>query len=328
MLIGAGLKNSADNAVKVTVQRPVPLMLASAISNIGSVTVAASSWAEIVRTTSSSGPQPCLMALSNAGITNDITFTGSVSIDASTCAIRSNSGVSFTGSVSATVAGVYAATTVSQTGSVSITGPIHQNAGVLSDPYASDTTLQNALTTAASATGSAVSYSGSSNVTLNPGNYTGISVKGSTNITLNPGLYVVNGDVSFAGSTNITGNGVTIVSSGVFDASGSSNVDITAPTTASASNGAIPGVLFASSSSTASKFTGSSAIPFSGLIYYPNGEMDFNGSSTDGSSGCAEVIAASLKFTGSVSAASTCSTYGTLTFGSQNTATTTIQLVQ
>lgn len=328
MLVGAGLVNASDDAVKVTVSKPASLTMAGLITNLSSVTITASAWAEIVSTTNSTGPQPCLMALNTNGITNDITFTGSVTIDSSTCSIRSNSGVSFSGSVSATTAGVYAATTVSKSGSVSITGGIYQNSGTLSDPYTSNTTLQSALTAAQTATGAAISVSGSNNVTLNPGTYSSINIQGSTNITMNPGLYTVKGNVSFSGSTTIRGTGVTMVTAGTFSAAGSSDLLLTAPTTSTATNGAIPGILFASTSSSVSSFTGSSQLPFTGVIYYPNGEMDFAGSSADGSSGCAQVIAGSLKFTGSVSVGSNCSQYGTAVFGSQLTTTTALQLVK
>ena len=318
--IVSGIQNASDTAVKITAKETVPLTLSKVFSSLSNVTVAATGYAELISTGSTS-MQPCMLALGGGtdGITTDttdVTFSGNVSIDANNCSIRSNDDIKFNGSVSVSVGGIYAGGAVTQTGSVSISGPIHQNAGQIPDPYVSFTALQNALTAAATATGTSVSITGSSSVTLNPGKYSGISVTGSTNVTLNPGLYVVNGNVSFAGSSNITGHGVTLILTGTLDTSGSTNADLQAATSANAVNGAIPGVLFASSSTSSSNFNGSSGLPFTGALYYPNGALVFSGSASDGSSGCAELIAKTITMSGSVSLSSNCSTYGLPTFSS------------
>jgi hypothetical protein len=158
-------------------------------------------------------------------------------------------------------------------------------------------------------------------------------------MTLNPGLYSVNGNISFTGSSTVSGSGVSILmgtgsggSAHQFTTSGSTILGLTAATTSAvtgcSTNCAIPGVLFASQSTAGSSFTGTSGIPFSGLVYYPNGSLSFTGSSADGSTGCAEVIASSVRLTGSANLSSGCSAYGTLAFGSGTTNAVVISLVQ
>lgn len=162
--ITTGVQNASDTAVKVTVQQAVPVVLSGLFSAIHSVTVAASAWAEIIGNATSSGPQPCMLALGGdgTGITTDtdITFVGSISINAAGCSIRSDGGVNITGSANITTAGLYAGGSITTTGSIVVNGPKYPNAGQIPDPYLSDTALQAALTAANSATGPTITCTG------------------------------------------------------------------------------------------------------------------------------------------------------------------------
>ncbi|MGA3398563.1 MAG: hypothetical protein ABSC95_05030 [Acetobacteraceae bacterium] len=343
--IVSGVKSSSDAAILVSVQKSIPLTVSRAFSATSSVTVSATSTAEVVSTTTGGGGgQPCLVALAgdSNGTTSgtDISMSGSFVITAPTCTIRSDQGISMSGSADVTTAGLYAGGTISTSGSIMIVGPEYQTAGQIADPYISDTTLQNALTTANSATGSSITCSGSSSCTgptgwgscsagrctVNPGTYSGLSVSGSTNFVFNPGLYTINGNISFSGSTNISGSGVTILmgkgSGNTFTTSGSTIVSLSAATTASATGGAIPGILIASQSTGGSSFSGSSGLGFTGVIYYPNGPLSISGSAASGSATCAEVVAYTITLSGSADLASSCSTYGAATFGSLPVTTT------
>ena len=132
-----------------------------------------------------------------------------------------------------------------------------------------------------------------------------------------PGLYYVKGNISLSGQSTLAANGVTIVSAGTLDLSGGTVSTFTAPTTDDVtSTGGLPGILFASSSTSSSSFTGNAAVPYTGLIYYPKGQVRFTGNATDGSSGCSEIIADSVTLTGNANLGSNCSQYGTKTFGS------------
>jgi len=323
----SGVKNASDTAIKVTVTQNVPLVFANIFSAIGSVTVTASAWGEIV-VSGGAGGQPCLTSLSTT-VTNGISFgVGAFNIHDPSCTIRSNSGMSFSGAATIDAAGLYAANSISESGAISVTGSLNPSSGTIRDPYLSDTTLQTALTNAASASGPAENITTGTH-TLSPGNYDSITVNGAVNLTLSPGLYVVNGNISFSGAANITANGVTIISTGTFGTSSTSalTLNLSAPTTANATGGAIPGVLFASTSSATSTIAGASALPFTGLIYYPNGSLSVTGASTSGGSTCSEIVANTISFVGSANLASGCTSYGTLTFGSLRS-TSTISLVQ
>ena len=93
---------------------------------------------------------------------------------------------------------------------------------------------------------------------------------------------------------------------------------LVAATTANVgTTGAIPGILFASTTTGTATFSGNAALPFSGVIYVPNGNMIFSGNSTDGATGCAEVIAETIAISGNVDLASVgCPAYGAAAFGS------------
>ena len=73
---------------------------------------------------------------------------------------------------------------------------------------------------------------------------------------------------------------------------------------------------------------GARRVPFIGLVNYPNGSMSFSGFSVDGSTGCAELIDRPITLSGSANLAANCPAYGTRTFGSANTTTTAVKLVQ
>ncbi len=344
--IVSGVKSSSDSAVQVTVQKSIPLTISRIFTSTQSVDVTASSTSEVVTTVSGGGGgQPCMLALagdSNGTTTsNTISFSGAINISAPSCTIRSDEGVLFNGAIVATTGGIYAGGSITAEGADVISGAENQNAGQIADPYASDTTLQNALTTANSATGSAISCSGSSSCTgpsgwgscsggtctLNPGTYTGLSVSGSNNITFNPGLYTINGNISFNGAFNVTGSGVTILmgkgtgSGYAFTTSGAMTMTLSAATTAGATGNAIPGIVFASQSSATASFAGSAGLAFTGVMYYPNGPASFTGAMTSGNSTCAELIANTITVSGAFALGSSCGSYGAATFGSQPSTT-------
>jgi hypothetical protein len=325
-----GVKSASDTAVKVTVKKTINASFSTIFSRTGTnETIVAIATAEIVSV--ATGPQPCLFAIEGDGdgVTtgNDLTLTGSANFTSSDCSVLSDAGIKLTGSSTINAEGTYAAGTISTSGSATITGGTYQNSSQISDPYATFAPLQTEFAALSPGQGSAINVTGSGATTLNPGTYSSLSVTGSGTVTINPGLYIINGDVNLGGSATITGNGITIISSGTLSDTGSSSVTISAPRTGS-THGGIPGVLFASRSTSDSSFTGSTSLPFAGLIYYPNGTMAFSGGSTPGSTGCSEVVAGTIKLTGSSNLSVTgCASYGTQSFGSLPS-TTSVALVQ
>jgi hypothetical protein len=219
------------------------------------------------------------------------------------------------------------------------------------DPFAQDTTLQAALQSAATTTGTSENNCNSKNggvsCTINPGNYSAIDFTGNGDtLTLNPGLYTVNGPVNFTGGTvNFVAGGVTIVSNGAITVSNGVTVQtvttsgsnttttpgVSAATAASATAGAIPGVLFATNANgNAVTFGGGAEIPFAGLLYAPNGTVSISNGVSTSAPGCSEVIASVVNLAGGANFASTtCTqTFGLTNIPSQSSTTETAVLVQ
>jgi hypothetical protein len=312
------------------VQRVVVKTLSRIFPSGGSsVTISAVAIAEIVNSTGPS-PQPCFfLALQpNAAGVNDVTLTGSASINSTNCSIRSNGGINLTGSSSLNVNGTYAGGAITFPGwnPGAIQGKTVANAGQIPDPYATNAPLQSALSLLSGGAGVADPNTSYGSTTLNPGTYKSLSLGGSSNVTLTPGTYIVNGNVSFNGAATINGTNVTIIFSGTLADGGSAAVSITAPTTASGVG--VPGILLAGTSTTGSSFSGAASLPLTGVVYYPNGNLSFSGSADSTGTNCSEVIAATISISGASNlSASGCSNFGTVPFSSLPNATS-IALVQ
>jgi Flp pilus assembly protein TadG len=339
----AGLRTASDTAMQVTVSRLVPLYLAGIFTSVGTQTVTATAVAELV--TATGGALACVLALQGdaTGITTtqDIILKDGVQVNTNGCALRSDAAVNLTGG--ATVVGdVIAAGQVSVSNGASITSPYvaTPNAGQIPDPFASDTTLQNALNAAAAASGSAENCSsGGGHCTISPGNFTGIAVSNGATLTLTPGLYTVNGPVDFAGGTvNVQAGGVSIVTSGQVTISNGVTVNgflAATPGSAGAAAGAIPGVLLATSAtnpsgSYAAIFAGGASFAFAGVMYVPNGTVSISNGVSTTTPGCAEVVAGDVNMAGGATfASSSCAgTFGSTLPTVSTQLTTTAVLVQ
>lgn len=346
-----GVRQLSDAAIRVTVQKTVPLTISKAFSSQTAVTVSATSTGELVATAGGGGGgQPCALALSGDSVTNPITagtdlgISGNININAPTCTLVSDQGVYFNGGVSVTAAAIYAAGSINVgAGSATINATEYQHAGQIGDPYVNNVAVQNALTTANTATGSPIvcttskgSCTGPTNwgscsgttCTINPGTYTGLAISGGATYVLNPGLYTINGNISFQGGTTITGTNVTILmgagtaGGNTITTSGNTVVALYAATTTNATGGAIPGIVFGSQSTGSSNLAGSAGLAFTGLIYYPDGAISITGSSASGSTTCAEMIGYTISLAGSANFGSSCGDYGLMSFGSQASSTT------
>ena len=334
-----GVNNPADPAVRVTVTRVVPMMFSRIAFGGSSVTMNATSLAEVGTTVNT--VQPCILTL-NGGTTGAVavpgtTLNGNVQVDLNGCSIVSDGNTSLNGNVTVDASAIYAAGSITTNGSVSGTAAVsanqYPNSPPVSDPYASDAALQSAI---AQASCSPAIQPVSSNGTINlyPNTcYGSISVTGHNAVVFNgTGLYTVNGSFSVAGTsgTTISGSGITLATTGAISVTGNfstGGVTLAAATVATTANGAIPGVLFATSGTAGITFSGNAAIPFSGLVYGPNSAISLSGNATDGSNGCSEVISRTLTISGNMNLAANCSNYGLLNYGSVPN-TTTIGLVQ
>lgn len=315
---------NTNTAFVATVQTVAPLLFSqiAAPPAITTKTISATATAAIT-TSAGTGGQPCLVSLE--GTTNGVTtgtginISGATTITANGCTLRSNDSISISGSGSVTSSALYASGAITTSGSSTITGTQYGHQAQISNPYASWTPMQNALANAACSGGAAVNLSGAS-ITLNPGCYTGINASAGSAITLNPGVYYVNGGINLSGHATMAGTGVTLISTGIFGTSGNVNVTLSAPT-----SGSTAGIVYASTSTNGSSFSGNQTMSFTGLVYYPNGGISFSGNA--GSTGCAELVALTLNLSGSVSLATTCTSYGLPTYGSLP-GPTTVSLIQ
>ena len=317
-----GMQTSANPALLVQVQRTVPKVLASFFSP-APVTVTANSQAELVTfttITAGSGGQPCLVALSNTGT---VSGQGSTYWTMPGCTVRSNGTVDVHGGGGPlNTAGIYAGGAVNIDTWISTTGGQYPNRGTISDPYLSNTTLQNHFTATAALSspgniacgsmsgvlGSAGQYTGTNNCngtntlpnggacvtssgvtcTLYPGDYGSFSATGGPYVfNFRPGLYRFKGNIALTNNTTSNGTGVTILSTGVFTGSNSFNFNIAAPTTTQASNtGGIAGVALTSNNAATATISGNAAFNITGVAYFPNAIFDASGSSCNSTTPC------------------------------------------
>jgi Flp pilus assembly protein TadG len=313
----SGIHVSTDTAVKVTVSQVISKTFSRIFPSAQtSVTISATAIAEIVSSGGAS-PQPCLVALQAAG--SGITLDGSAAITSSNCSLRSNAGVTLNGNPNINVNGTYANGAITLPGTwdtTAITGGSYANSTAIVDPYASDTALQSALSSLPLSVGIIADPNTSyGSKTLSPGTYSSLTLGGSSNITMSAGTYFVNGNVTFSGAVTVNGTGVTIIFAGALTDTASAAVSLTPPTSGAVLG--IPGILFAGNSTAGSSFSGAAAVPLTGVIYYPNGNISFSGSASATTAGCSEIIGGSLTFSGaSTLSASGCTAFGTVPFGS------------
>jgi len=322
--IVTGLKSSSDTALMVTIRKSVPAGISSTFAGHASYTITGTSTAELVTSTTapsgSAAGQPCLVALSGTG---SISGAGSTYWTMPNCTVRSNGTVDVHGGGGPlSTAGIFAGGAVNIDTWIATTGGQYPNDGTIADPYASNTALQNAFTTAAGLTGTtniacgsvggvvgtAGQYTGNNNCngtntlpnggscvtsggvtcTLYPGNYGSLTTSGGPYVfNLQPGLYLFSGSISLTNSTTTNGTGVTIISVGLFTGQNSFNFNVSAPTLVEAANtGGIAGVVLASKTSTTTTISGNAAFNAAGVVYFPNAIFDASGSSCNSSTPC------------------------------------------
>lgn len=259
----------------------------------------------------------CVLTL-NANASGAVTTQGSSVTNLSGCNLYTDS----SDSAAVTVGGTASLTALSVgvvggvSGTVNTTGGIHTGVAPLTDPYAS-------MSFGSFSGCDQKNYSTNKNDTISAGVYCGgISVKAGATLTLNPGIYYLDqGSLSIEGNGVLTGTGVTLVftsSTGKNYATASiasnASINLTAPTT-----GPTAGiVLFGDRNmpqGTTFKLTGGSTQTFGGAIYLPKAALTYSGGS-GGNTGCTQIIADTVTFTGNSGMAINCSGQGTKAIGS------------
>lgn len=317
--VTSGVRNPSDAAVRVSIQQNVPLMLAQMFKSATSQNLAATATGEVASTRAWGGPQPCLAALKTAAQGGSgIVYSGSATVSAIGCSVRSNANITETGSGYWNTEGIYAAGSVSLPSWFSPTdvtdnngNPITPvpNAGTLPDPYATNAAVQQAFTQAAQATnvtsiscpnpnstwqnpspctlpanGSSCSATtGSGTCTLEPGTYGSFNVTsgGPYTFNLQPGMYYFKGNINLTNYTTTNGNGVTIVTTGTFNGANTFNFNVNAPTPAQAAlTGGIAGLALAGNTSGSVTVSGDPHVQIGGVMYFPNASFSGQGSTS------------------------------------------------
>jgi hypothetical protein len=151
---------------------------------------------------------------------------------------------------------------------------------------------------------------------LSPGCYTDFAPNGSDTYTVDPGVYYINNaDFTLNGNDTLVGTGVTIILTGTtpgrVNINGTSTVQLSAPTAANCGSVSEGGVsvntcdykkmLFIQSSNAAAdnvnNFNGTSASNYDGTMYFPKGQISFNGTSGQ-TTKCATVVGYTVAFAG------------------------------
>lgn len=312
---GSGVINPADTTFAVTVQSPAPTAFVSFAFPSGiTKTITTSATAEIA-VGAGSGGKPCLLTLqdydSGTTVGYGIAISGAATLTGEGCTIRSDDGISLSGSTRINAGYVYASGAIAISGTSKITATataaLQQQ---IPDPYASSSVVQTGIASAGTCSGGIAINQTQKSQSINPGCYKSIYVAGVGEVMMNPGVYYVTGNVTVTASGELSGSGVTIFSNGSMTISGASPVSLKAPKT-----GTTSGILFASNSTQTSSVSGSGTFEFTGLFYYPKGPVSISGASTVGSDdGCGEMIVNHIKFTGSTSLSADCDAYGLASF--------------
>jgi hypothetical protein len=214
----------------------------------------------------------CVILLGGAGA--DFDSTGAATVNLTNCGLidDSNSGNAFesTGAITMTAKSIGIVGGTSIGGASSITPTPVTGVTPSGDPL-------NLTPPSTAGCNAALSYSGSGNVTINPGCYDGASSSGSVNVTLTPGTYVFNGPISLAGASTISGTGVTIFFNNTFTVAGAVTMNLSAPT-----SGPWNGILFFESPADTNTFAlnGAAASNLTGIVYMPNAKLDMTGAAS------------------------------------------------
>lgn len=250
-----GPNTSCSGCVEVQITEPNPTIF-MAMSGPRSVAVGARAVA------GKGGPGPaCLYTLGSTGITGS--GTGGISVPS--CNIDDNGGITLSGSqaISANQTNMKGSYTHSGTSSVT---PAPVSFGGATDPLASLTqpTVPGTCSTLSSPYPNPVPT----------GCYNSIVTSGTVTLHLQSGLYIFKG-ITASGSLNIVGTGVTIyMPSGGITGSGNVGLNITAPTSGTYNGMAL---WISRTNSSGITLSGNSTTSFQGIIYAPDSNLTFSG---------------------------------------------------
>jgi hypothetical protein len=312
---GAWTNSASGRYVRATVQQTQPAYLA-AVLGFTTVTIGGQAITQIKTLTH----PPCALAL-----TGSIGFQGSPNINAPNCGMASNdtaaNALNFTGGgMTIDLATLIAAGGCA--GSTSFCNQAHTYVAPITNPF---TNLNADLTTLCGASpslptrcglsacsgSSLVAYTASTPCTNN-----NFKTTGNTAVTLSTGVYFISGTLTLKGGSSITspaaGATFVLLPGATIDTSGGGTLTLSGPATAP-STSSLPAAFQSDASlfqymamydasATTAQFGGTSNISLSGTIYAPTALVTFQGDPVinvgGGSSGCGELIGASISFNG------------------------------
>ncbi len=292
-----GIRNTGGFAYQAIVTRNVDMVITKLVSSLSTVTVSATGYAEVI----TSAVQGCIMITGSGG--SALSMDNGASVDEAGCATQVNGGVTLSGGAKLNTGGLTAGGSVTVSNGASITGTVKANGGTFTDPYASDTKTQNALTAANSASGSALSASANTTYTFSPGSYSSMNFSNGATVTLNPGLYLVHGAINISGGS-VTGTNVTIVFTDQMSVTNGATITLAAPTVSSGVG--VPGVALTSKSSQDLALNSGTKFYLTGMIYYPSGHVEADNGFNTSSATCSVVVASSLTINGGAKFANAC----------------------
>ena len=250
----------------------------------------------------SSAGNACMLALSPSA-SKAIDFAGSSAITLDGCVVMSNSlatnALNVQGASNVTAPCAYAAGGAYTGGTLTLTtcAAVKTNQPPVADPYSSLVMPDSS--------GSCKNMSNGN--TQQPGHYCSMNLKNTVN--LNSGVYVIDGGtLNINANANVTGSGVTfyLVNGASVSMNGNSHVSLSAPT-----SGTYSGFLIINDRSNTGSITinGDNTSATTGVIYSPDGQVSYLGDFS-GVSGCTQIVAQTISWSGNTTFADNCSAYG------------------
>ncbi len=266
----------------------------------------------------------CVLQL-YGGNTTGVTISNGATVNLEQCGM----GVDATGTASLSMSGgaVLNTLSVSASGGISVTNGavIHATNGTKSNqPAVADPYASVALPTYSGCSYNNKSYghSNSGMQYISPGVYCkGLAFTNDAMVTMNPGVYIIDrGSFNVGGAVQLTGTGVTIVltkstgsSYATITIGNGAQVTLTAPT-----SGALAGLVFFGDRnaplSNSSNFGGGANFNITGSIYLPSQTVTFNNGISN-PSGCTQLIAGKIQFSGGAQFKNNCDSAGARPIG-------------
>jgi hypothetical protein len=301
-----GMYPGLVRAAEVRIGRDVPLYFLGAVG-MDPVNVTARATGSGV----DNGPQ-CIIALDHTA-DRAVNFTGNSSVNLG-CGVASNSSsneaiyVGGNATLTANPAQAFGDIYVGNSATLVTESPVQPFSQRVEDPYA-DVIMPTSPTTCSETNFWAQTGDIYLSPPLQPGRYCGgLRISGTADLA--PGTYIVaDGDFEIGSQAVVTGDEVTIVLTGTTPAdvgnvkiNGGAEVTLSPPT-----SGDLAGILFyqdpnadpgGTNSLGESHFNGDALVNLTGVLYFPERQVEYGGSGSAAGATCLQIVAKRVKFTG------------------------------